>query len=285
MFRQRIHFKISYEKHGAAKLLKDPPASAQPVRLNGVFSYPKKTPTAVDPENAGPPPANLEVHQTVVTIRPHGDTTPTHDTTPTPGATDPTPGDDDKRSADEDQVATHILDSMEANGQKVYGKKWWPAVRAELTKHVKTMAMQAKLGDYTRGETKTINLTSVRGGKVVLGAHLDAMYLADSNATTEFYSGGQQLLTAGVSKSKGNNWQGFIQAQADLLPTGNAVNVSALARLGGGVGTEIAGHPHEQHCHRHPVPQEGAHAGSRRHRHHHRADDPARCRRPQPRRR
>ncbi len=100
------------------------------------------------------------------------------------------------------------------------------------------MAVQGKLGDYTRGETKTINLRSVRGGTVVLGAHLDAMYRADSNATTEFYSGGQQLLTAAVSKSKGDNWQGFIQAQADLLPTGDIVNVSALARLGGGVGSE-----------------------------------------------
>jgi hypothetical protein len=190
-----------------------------------VFSYPKKTPTAVDPENAGAPPAHLEVRQTVVKIRPHGDTAPAHDSA-------------DSRSADEDQMATHILDSMEASGEKVFGNKKWPSVRAELTEHVKTMAVQAKLGDYTRGETKTINLTSVRDGKVVLGAHLDAMYRADSNATTEFYSGGQQLLTAGVSKSKGNNWQGFVQAQADLLPTGDTVNVSALARLGGGVGSE-----------------------------------------------
>ena len=224
LFRQPIRFEISYERHATAKLLKDIPKSPQPVRLNGVFSYPKKAPTAVDSANASPPPAQIEVHQAVVKIRPHG------------GAAS-TPDADSRRTADEDQMATHILESMAERGEEIYGKKW-PSVRAELTEHVKTMAIQGKLGDYTRGETKTITLTSVRGGKVVLGAHLDTMNLTDSNATTEFYSGGQQLLTAGVSKSKGNNWQGFIQAQADLLPTGDTVNVSALARLGGGVGSE-----------------------------------------------
>ena len=224
LFRQRIHFEISYEKHGPAQLLKDIPKSPRPVRLDGVFSYPKKAPTAVDSANAGPPPAKIEVHQAVVKIRPHDGAASTADA-------------DSRRTADEDQMATHILESMAERGKEIYGEKW-PSVRAELTKHVKTMAIQGKLGDYTRGERKTISLTSVRGGKVVLGAHLDTMNLADSNATTEFYSGGQQLLTAGVSKSRGNNWQGFIQAQADLLPTGDTVNVSALARLGGGVGSE-----------------------------------------------
>ncbi len=224
LFRQPIRFEISYEKQATAKLLKDIPESPQAVRLNGVFSYPKKTPTAVDSETAGPPPVRIEIHQAVVKIRPHGDAAPTGDA-------------GNQRTANEDQVATHILDTMAAHGTDIYGKKW-PSVRAELTEHVKTMAIQGKLGDYTRGETKTINLTSVRGGKVVLGAHLDTMNRADSKATTEFYSGDQQLLTAGVSSSKGNNWQGFIQAQADLLPTGDTVNVSALASLGGGVGSE-----------------------------------------------
>jgi Tfp pilus assembly protein FimT len=204
--------------------LKDLPKSPQPVRLDGVFSYPKKAPNVVDSENAGPPPTQIEVRQAVVKVRPHGSAPSTAEA-------------DERRTADEDQMAAHILESMAERGEEVYDKKW-PSVRAELTEHVKTMAIQGKLGDYTRGESKTINLTSVRGGKVVLGAHLDTMKLTDSNATTEFYSGGQQLLASGVSKGDGNNWQGFVQVQADLLPTGDTVNVSALARLGGGVGSE-----------------------------------------------
>jgi hypothetical protein len=46
LFRQPIRFGISYEQHLGAKLLTSVPQGPQSVRLSGVFSYPRHTPTA-----------------------------------------------------------------------------------------------------------------------------------------------------------------------------------------------------------------------------------------------
>ncbi|BBX39881.1 WXG100-like domain-containing protein [Mycobacterium simiae] len=232
LFRQPIHFEITYEHHGVSGTrLKGLPEAPQPVRLGGVFSYPKSAPTATktestgrEPGGAGPSerqPPRLKAEQTVVKIRPHAG---------------PGPRIASERSAGEDHVATHILDSLMAQGKSVFGANW-PKVRAELAEHVRTMAVQRDLGHYSRGGTQEIRLKSVPG-TVVLSGHLDTFDIADSKATTEFYSGGQQSHTAGVSDSKVSNWQGYVQAQGDILPTGDTVNLSALGRLSGGIGTE-----------------------------------------------
>ena len=240
MFRQPIHFEIRYEQHVFGTLLKGVPEAPEPVRLSGTFSYPKEPPAAAGTTSAdevrgqGNSPATprieLQVDQGVVKIRPHIHRDP--------NAPDGLPGaGSGKRTAKEDFVAAHILDSMTTQGTAVFGTDW-PHVRAELADHVKTMTVQRELGDYSHGGAKTILLKSVRGGEVVLGAHLDSLNVADSTATTEFYSGGQQSLGAGVSNIKAVAWQGYIQAQVDILPGHEALNVSALGRLNGGIGNE-----------------------------------------------
>ena len=121
-------------------------------------------------------------------------------------------------------------------------------------------------------ETKTINLTSVRGGKVVLGAHLDAMYRAD-NATTEFYSGGQQLLTTGVSRAR--------EQLAGLHPGPGRPTAHRRYRQRLGVASPWRRVGSETQDTRTNNTATGtcfarsAHSGTRRHRHHHRGDDPA----------
>ncbi len=240
LFRQPIHFEIRYEQHVFGTLLKGVPEAPEPVRLSGTFSYPKEPPAAAGTTSAdevrgqGNSPATprieLQVDQAVVKIRPHIHRNP--------NAPDGLPGaGSGKRTAKEDFVAAHILDSMTTQGTAVFGTDW-PHVRAELADHVKTMTVQRELGDYSHGGAKTILLKSVRGGEVVLGAHLDSLNVADSTATTEFYSGGQQSLGAGVSNIKAVAWQGYIQAQVDILPGHEALNVSALGRLNGGIGNE-----------------------------------------------
>ncbi|WP_438269173.1 scabin-related ADP-ribosyltransferase [Mycobacterium simiae] len=241
LFRQPIRFEISYEQHGLAKRLTGIPEAPQPVRLTGTFSYPKNSPTATDirsTDGEGRGNSNrsvavsrgLGVDQTVVKIRPLIERPPSAHTDAPVGARQ-------GRTAGEDLVAAHILDSMTTEGTVVFGDKW-PAVRAELAGHLKTMAVQRGLGDYSRGGRRVIDLKSVRGGKVVLGARLDSMNVADSEAATEFYSGGQKSLGAGVSDVKSDSWQGYVQFQGDMLPGVDVLNVSAQARLTGGIGTE-----------------------------------------------
>ncbi|MYS24571.1 hypothetical protein GTW78_31800 [Streptomyces sp. SID4948] len=240
LFRQPIRFEISYEQHLGANLLRGVPEAPEPVRLHGVFSYPKHTPAATEaadgPTDGAAPHPRIEVEQVVLKVRPH----PAPNPVPAPNAAPlpaPPTGGADRRTPDEDLVATHILDAMAGRGTEVFGDKW-PRVRAELAPHVKTMAIQRGLGDHSRGSTRTITLTSVSGGRVVLGAHVDTMDPADSNATSEFYSGGQQVQTSGVSNTKSSNWQGYVQVQGDVLPSGDAVNLSLLGRVDGGVGKE-----------------------------------------------
>ncbi|MEC4764349.1 NUDIX domain-containing protein, partial [Mycobacterium sherrisii] len=241
LFRQPIRFEIRYEQHGLAKRLTGVPEAPQPVRLTGTFSYPKNSPTAIDirsTDGEGRGNSNrsvavsrgLRVDQTVVKIRPLIER-------PSSAHTDAPVGVRQGRTAGEDLVAAHILDSMTTEGTVVFGDKW-PAVRAELAGHLKTMAVQRGLGDYSRGGHRVIELKSVRGGKAVLGARLDSMNVADSEAATEFYSGGQKSLGAGVSDVKSDSWQGYVQFQGDMLPGVDVVNVSAQARLTGGIGTE-----------------------------------------------
>jgi hypothetical protein len=228
LFRQPIRFEISYERHLGAALLKGVPEAPQPVRLRGVFSYPRQTPTAIGAGLTAVRP-HLAVDQVVVKIRPH--------------ATDAAPAvqglaQAGRRSPGEDLVATHVLDSMTAQGVAAFGKMW-PKVRAELAPHVKTMAIQRDLSERSRGGTTIINLKSVSGGKVVLGAHIDTMSRADSKATSEFYRGGQRIQTAGVSNTKASNWQGYVQVQGDVLPVGDAIpNLSVIGRVHGGIGRE-----------------------------------------------
>ena len=134
-------------------------------------------------------------------------------------------------------MATHVLNTMAEAGQAVFGKTW-PEVRAELAPHVKTMAIQGALEDFSRSGFKTIDLDSVRGGQVVLLAHVHTMEATGSTATTEFYSGGQQSMTSTVSEAKVSSLQGYAQAQADVLPVSGPANLSVIGRVFGGFGTE-----------------------------------------------
>ncbi len=227
LFRQPIRFEISYERHLGAALLKGVPEAPQPVRLRGVFSYARQTPTAIRTDLT-PVRVQLDVDQVVVKIRPH-----------VPVAASAVQGlaQGGPRSPGEDLVATHVLDSMAAQGVATFGKSW-PRVRAELAPHVKTMAIQRDLGDRSRRGTTIVDLKSVSGGKVVLGAHIDTMTPADSKATSEFYRGGQRIQTAGVSNTEASNWQGYVQVQGDVLPGDDTVNLSVIGRVNGGFGRE-----------------------------------------------
>ncbi|WP_415623392.1 hypothetical protein [Mycobacterium simiae] len=235
LVRQPIDFEISYTQHVSGKKLRGIPEEPQPVRLSGVFAYPKHTPTAdasttrtrggngADAENP-----ELGVNQAVVKIRPHIGAEPTTDHVET---------DSNSHTPNEDLVAAHVLDAMAPEGIATFGDDW-SAVRAELASHIKAMEIQRNLGDYSRRQTETIHLTAVPGGRVVLGGHIDAITATDDKATTEFYSGGQQSVSTGDSRIETSNWQGYVQFQGDLLPTGDTINVSALGRLTGSTSTE-----------------------------------------------
>ncbi|OBA57210.1 hypothetical protein A5647_24340 [Mycobacterium sp. 1100029.7] len=241
LFRQPVRFEISYEASLGAKLLSTKvPEEPPPVRLTAVFSYPKHTPSPAGAPEAGQdgeahdtPPAvhpHLEVKQAVMEVRPHH----------APRATDEanaSHADVEQHTPSGDAVAVHILDSIADQGVTVFGKDW-PAVRAELTGELRTMAVQRDLNDFSRGGTKIIKLKSVRGGEVKLGAHLDTKNVADSDATTEFYNGRQQVLVAAVSRTKVSNWQGYVQAQGDVLPSGDIVNLSVQGQISGALGDE-----------------------------------------------
>jgi hypothetical protein len=232
LFRQPIRFHIGYEQHLGRRRLQGIPESPRPVRLDGIFSYPKAgIPTASTASSAregrgvdiAAAERHLEVDQIVVKVRPH--------TGLEPAAHRAGPGDGRSgRTPKEDLVAAHVLDSMTANGEKVFGEKW-PAVRAELAPHLKTISIQRDLGDYSRGATTSIDLESVPGGKVVLRARLDTMDAADSKAITDFYIGGRRSTAAAVSNNEFSGWRGFVQPSAQLLPGSKIVNLSLLGRL------------------------------------------------------
>ncbi len=228
LFRQRIHFDITYESHGSAKALPGIPSTPESVRLTGVFSYPKSPedapPESTAPGGSGQARRQLAVHEVVDKVRPDaaGVTAPVDGEIPGPL---------------EDLVASHVLDSLASQGRAVFAGDW-PKVRAELAPHVRTIPTQRTLGDHSRGGTRTIRLQSVRGASVVLGARIDTVSSAGSTATSELYSGGQQFLTAGVSNTKLSTWEGYLQGQGDVLPTGDAVNLSVQGRVSGVSGTE-----------------------------------------------
>ncbi|WP_254902300.1 hypothetical protein [Mycobacterium simiae] len=234
LVRQPIDFDISYTQHVSGKKLSGLPEGPQPVRLSGVFAYPKHTPTADasttqtrgDAPNAEHPA--LHVNQAVVKIRPHPGAEP---------ATDHVEPNRNTHTPHEDLVAAHVLDAMTPGGIATFGDDW-QAVRAEMANHLKAIEIQRNLGNYSRQQTETIHLKSVRGGRIVLGGHIDGITTTDNKATTEFYSGGSQSRSAGVSSIETSNWQGYVQFQGDLLPTGDTVNISALGRLTGGTTRE-----------------------------------------------
>ncbi|MFP1155241.1 hypothetical protein ACK280_24655 [Mycobacterium sherrisii] len=234
LVRQPIDFDISYTQDVFGKKLSGIPEEPPPVRLSGVFAYAKHTPiadasttqTLGDGPNAEHPA--LDINQAVVKIRPHTGAEP---------ATDHVEPNRNSHTPHEDLVAAHVLDEMAPEGIATFGDDW-SAVRAELASHIKAIEIQRHLGDYSRRRTETIHLTSVPGGRVVLGGHIDAITTTDNKATTEFYSGGLQSLSAGVSSIETSNWQGYVQFQGDLLPTGDTVNLSALGRLTGGATRE-----------------------------------------------
>jgi hypothetical protein len=214
LFRQQIRFDISYETHFGATLLTKVPDRPEPVRVSGVFSYPQHEPTRLDTSRLTRP---LTFDQVVLKV------------TPPEGIA--------WNGKSEGLLASHVLDEMQDTGLAVFGEAW-SKVRAELVPHVKTMAVQRDLGRYSRGGTTTIDLKSVRGAKVVIGAGVDFMYEAKTGATSEFYTGGLHQLTAGRSQISARSGQVYAQVQGDLLPTGPAVNVSVLGRVDGGFGTE-----------------------------------------------
>ncbi|OBI96313.1 NUDIX hydrolase [Mycobacterium sp. 1465703.0] len=248
LFRQPIRFRISYEQHvPRGPRLDDIPESPQPVRLHGVFSYPKDTiaPPAKPTSDEERQSLRLEPNQAVMTVRPFGDPGAAPHTEPESageprdsGAQRPAVDDrDDPRTPNEDLVAAHILNSMAAEGHSVFGDKW-PQVRSELAPHVRTMAIQGALGDFSRHGFRIIDLVSVPGGHVALLAHVHTMKEVGSKATTEFYTGGQQLMTSTVSEGKLSNTQGYAQGQLDALPGEHPVNLSIIGRVFGGTGTE-----------------------------------------------
>ena len=233
LFRQPVRFEISYERHLGARVLRGLPETPHPVKLLGVFSYPQKTPTPLGPDLVATKPDfdGIEVDQLVVKVRP-----PETDATGSVSVAQ-RPAKGGARGPDEDLMATHVLDEMAAEGVAAFGDKW-PKVRAELVPHIKTAAIQRDLGPLSKGGTTTIHLTSVRGGTVVLRAHIDAMRSADSNATSEFYSGGQRVHSLGMSTTEASNWQAYVQVQGDALPGHEALNLSVIGRVDGGVGRE-----------------------------------------------
>ncbi|MGV9803277.1 WXG100-like domain-containing protein [Mycobacterium sp. NPDC003449] len=228
LFRQPIRFEISYEKHKGARLLSKVPENAADVRLAGVFSYPHTAPA--DNSQAGREPSapadgpgiRLEPDHVVTEVRP-----------PAPQQSEPQQAAPAAtRTPTEDAVAAHVLDSMTEPGREVFGDDW-PAVRAELAQHVGTRALHGGLGDYSRNGEKTVELDSVRGGKVVLSARVDDL-TAPAPGTArdaEFYTGGQTIQTTTDTNTKIDNWAVTLQAQGTVLPVDVGVNASLLGRV------------------------------------------------------
>lgn len=233
LYRQPIRFEISYERHKGARLLSNVPEDAADVLLTGVFSYPHVSPAEhgqadrLAPEPTDGPGIQLDAHHVVTEVRPPAKSPapqpPAPATPPTP-ATLPTPT--------EDAVAAHVLDSLAEQGRDVFGDEW-PSVRTELAQHVGTRALHGGLGDYSRNGRKTIELHSVRGGKVVLSARVDAMSEPTKGAAkeAEFYTGGQTIQTVTDSNAKIDNWNVVLQAQGTALPVDVGVNASLLGRV------------------------------------------------------
>ncbi|MDV3128455.1 hypothetical protein M1247_26340 [Mycobacterium sp. 21AC1] len=228
LFRQPIRFEISYEKHKGARLLSKVPENAADVRLAGVFAYPHTAPADNSQAGRGPsgaadgPGIRLEPDHVVTEVRP-----PAPDQAEPPQAAPAA-----TRTPNEDAVAAHVLDSMTEQGREVFGDDW-PAVRAELAQHVSTRALHGGLGDYSRNGEKTVELDSVRGGKVVLSARVDDL-TAPAPGTAkdaEFYTGGQTIQTVTDTNTKIDNWQVILQAQGTVLPVDVGVNASLLGRV------------------------------------------------------
>ncbi|WP_232002942.1 NUDIX domain-containing protein, partial [Mycobacterium sp. 1245801.1] len=226
LFRQPIRFDISYEQSVDGKPIEGIPQAPQPVWLSGVFSYAKGVPTPGERLSGKP---QLAVDQIVDKVRPHRAAADTPARAAPEAGTGGAPG--------EDIVATHILDLLSDSGTAAFGDHW-PMVRAELAAHVATMPIQNALGHYSRGGSATIDLKSVPGGTVVLRAHVDTLHRAESNDTTEFYSGGQQSMSSSVSRQETGNWEGYVQGQGDVLPSSGPVSLSLVARLLGAFGHE-----------------------------------------------
>ncbi|MDV3128456.1 DUF3626 domain-containing protein [Mycobacterium sp. 21AC1] len=245
LFRQPIAFQISYEAHGLAvplTLQESYPSAPRPVQLAAVFAYPKKAP-ALDAaprepgERAGET-LRLDPRQSVVAVRPHSS-----DGVPDERASTRT----EERTAGEDLIGTHVLDSVAPQGRQVFGAAW-PRVRAELAEHVNTVAVQRRLRQFGTDAVFVVDLKSVRGGKVSLSGRIDTIGTAQPDGVSEIYRGGQTNRSVGTSASKATSWQGYVQAQGDLLPGDPGTNVSLLGRvdLGSGRGvdntrTQLAG--------------------------------------------
>ena len=169
-------------------------------------------------------PVPIGLHQAVDKIRPAGNV-PIADE----GA--------DERTPDEDLIAAHVLSSMKATGKSVFGHAW-PKVRAELTPHVRTMALQGDLGDYTRGNPRTIELTSVPGAKVVLSARVETLRHTASTTLTESFNGGVQSSSSTVSRNQVTTTQTYLQGLGDLVPLSVGVNLAGLLRVVSGFGRD-----------------------------------------------
>ncbi|MGV9802826.1 scabin-related ADP-ribosyltransferase [Mycobacterium sp. NPDC003449] len=245
LFRQPITFQISYEAHGLAlplTLQESYPSAPRPVRLEAVFAYPRKAP-ALDaaprePGERAEEMLRLDPRQSVVAVRPHSS-----DDVPDERASPRT----EERTAGEDLIGTHVLDSLAPQGRHVFGAAW-PRVRAELAEHVNTVAVQRRLRQFGTDAAFVVDLKSVRGGKVSLSGRIDTIGTAQPDGVSEIYRGGQTNRSVGTSASKATSWQGYVQAQGDLLPGDPGTNVSLLGRvdLGSGRGidntrTQLAG--------------------------------------------
>ncbi|MFJ5521221.1 hypothetical protein ACIQB4_29820 [Streptomyces griseoluteus] len=249
LYRQPIRFEISYEKHLGARLLSGVPAAPLPVRLNGVFSYPSAPPAVSGRTPAGPAalPDGLGADHVVLTLRPHapasGGVLPgpaNQDATrraPTDQPPAPDQGRGSRRTPDEDLVAAHVLDGVDESGSGLFGKDW-ERVRAELTPHVRTMALQEQLGTLSRGRSETVRLTSVDGASVELRLRVESLTETKAPGSTEFYDGRQSALSSSDAHTRSSAWQAYVQVQSDLLPSGAPVNGSVLGRLEGGWGKE-----------------------------------------------
>jgi len=230
LFRQPIRFEISYERHLGARLLSNAPERRADVRLTGVFAYPHVSPAEhgqpgrLATESTEGQGIRLGTDQVVSEVR--LPTTPRRAASPTPT---------------EDVMAAHVLDSMTEQGRDVFGDEW-PSVRGELAQHVGTRALHGGLGDYSRNGTKTVELRSVRGGKVVLSARIDAMTEPTEGTAkeAEFYTGGQTIQTATNGNASTDNWNVVVQAQGTVLPVDVGVNASLLGRVDVNRATDVS---------------------------------------------
>lgn len=221
LFRQPIRFEINYERHLGARLLPNGPEHRADLRLTGVFAYPHVSPAEhgqsgrLATESVEDQGIRIGTDQVVTEVRPPTNPRRAAPHTPT-----------------EDAMAAHVLDSMAEQGRYVFGDDW-PAVRGELAKHVGTRALHGGLGDYSRDGTRTVELQSVRGGKVVLSGRVNAMTEPTQGTAkeAEFYTGGQTIQTATDSNASTDNWNVVLQAQGTVLPVDVGGNASLLGRV------------------------------------------------------